>query len=253
MGKNKKRIQQNRAAKRARAASRKQKRKRNQNYAQGSRYADLGYSRGEIVRAPVHEVCRSKNLFEMGWGEVLFSRRMPDGQLAVGIFMLDIYCLGIKDALLTVMSESDYITKKDEWAEDGFLLESVSPEYAKKLIESSVAYAAQFSLSPHQDYREASVVLDGVDASACTDEFTFGKDGKPFFVASLEQSRPHVLEIVQRLTNVCGPEGFHYLLPVEPKDVPDDLEVVDEEWTDTELEGEEAVDDHEPDGSAKEI
>lgn len=40
------------------------------------------------------------NLFEAGIGNILITRLAPTGELAVASFIVDVYCLGVKKALI---------------------------------------------------------------------------------------------------------------------------------------------------------
>ena len=44
------------------------------------------------------EALRSPNLFDSGYGYVVVSRFKTDGRVESGFFLLDMYCLGVKDA-----------------------------------------------------------------------------------------------------------------------------------------------------------
>src|SRR5437764_2301661 len=46
-----------------------------------------------------------------GMGSVLFSRELPDGRVAVAVFLVDAYCLGIKDAFAELLPRSEYTEK----------------------------------------------------------------------------------------------------------------------------------------------
>ena len=50
------------------------------------------------AHAPIHESLVPASLFEQGIGNLLFSRSLPDGRVALGAFLLDVFCLGVKNA-----------------------------------------------------------------------------------------------------------------------------------------------------------
>lgn len=75
-----------------------------------------------------------------------------------------------------------------------------------------------------------------IPAESCTEQFTFGKDGKPFFVAGPYDSRTRCEQVMRTLEKRCGPKGYHFLMPVGEEELedlqllgePDDLELPDE-------------------------
>jgi len=90
-------------------------------------------------------------------------------------------------------------------------LRPAAHSYARKLIDDSIAYARDLGSEPHPDFRDASVMLGDIDTGECSEEFTFGHEGKPFYVSGPNHSESTARRIVAHLKNRCGPEGFHYL------------------------------------------
>ncbi len=54
---------------------------------------------------PLHECVVPANLFEIGIGEIFMSRRLPDGNLGISAFIVDIFCLGVKNEFFRVMAD----------------------------------------------------------------------------------------------------------------------------------------------------
>lgn len=207
MAKDKRRIAKNRARKKARQAIRK-KQKQQQTDARG-RFARMGCTRGELSRSPIHAAYVGDSVFSQGIGHALISRELTDGRIAAGVFLVDAYCLGVKDAFLMVQSAIEF----HDTLEHRFMkndLKTVTPAYAAKLVHGAVAYARDLGFDPHPDYRDASVVLGDIDPDECDETFTFGKDGKPFYFAGPHDSHGMAQRIATQLHNRCGPDGAHY-------------------------------------------
>jgi hypothetical protein len=165
-----------------------------------------------LGQAPIYETLVPKNLFEIGIGTVVFSREMPDGSIASASFLLDVYCLGIKDAHLGFFPRSDYIAMIQRM-EENQKFEKASPEYIHKLVEESAAYARAIGFAPHKGYAKAKRVFGAADASDYTLTFEFGKEGKPFFVAGPHDSPSRCNKIRRTLVTTCGEDGFNFLIP----------------------------------------
>ena len=58
--------------------------------------------------APIHECLIPDSLFDMGIGNVIVSRKMPNGFIGAAFFLVDVFCLGVKDAFYDVMSPVEY-------------------------------------------------------------------------------------------------------------------------------------------------
>src|SRR4051794_919114 len=60
------------------------------------------------VQFPVLHSWVSESCWENGIGWALFSREFPDGRVAAALFLVDNYCLGVKNVILTVTNRSTY-------------------------------------------------------------------------------------------------------------------------------------------------
>lgn len=166
---------------------------------------------------PVHECLVPVGLFELGIGNVMVSRKLPDGDLELGAFLLDVHCLGVKDALYRVVSEVKYhdMVNRFEGHEE---FQKIDPACARKLVEEAAGYAKQIGFDPHPDYKLARKIFGDIDPALCPDEFTFGRDGKPCFVSGPNDSPAKCNRIMATLTQRLGPDGFHYITDLDPED-----------------------------------
>jgi hypothetical protein len=152
-------------------------------------------------------------LFKNGFGQVVVARFKLSGDAEVGLFLADVYCLGIKDAYLVKLPEREYETRiLARMAETGGGKESLSPACARKLVEGAVQYAQGLGLAPHPDYKKACRVFGGIRSEDCDRAFTYGQDGKPLFVQSPNDSPEFVQHVMTTLTRRLRIDGFHYIL-----------------------------------------
>lgn len=198
-----------------------------------------------IAAAPLHECLAPKGIFQAGIGNVMISRKLESGRLAIGVFLVDTFCLGVKDAFLRIITPFEY----DQFV-DGMRQhetpQRVEPAYARKLIEDSVAYAQSVGLAPHPDYAGAKLIFGDIDSAECTEQFVFGQDGKPLYVNGPNDTPARQKQIIQTLTQHCGPDGFHYLMmlgSIDGPGFPPGLEAAEfedeEDWEDDEEDDEE--------------
>lgn len=166
--------------------------------------------------SPLLRCCTSQALWDGGIAPVLLSRKLSDRRVAIATFLVDAYCLGVKDAMSNVIPRSEYDWKLFGRIFGNHEVVELTPEFARKLVEGAVDYAADLGLPPHPDYRTAKLLFGSIDVSACTEEFTFGKDGKPFFFAGPNDNMAHCRKIINILTERCGPNGFESVLPISP-------------------------------------
>ncbi|MBV9492175.1 MAG: hypothetical protein JO069_20975 [Verrucomicrobia bacterium] len=179
-------------------------------------------------RAP--EAFILNNLFELGIGYVVVSRFKSNDRVESGVFLLDVFCLGVKDAMFQQLSVADYEDRLlNGLFSTGRQREPFEPACARKLVEQGVRYAARLGFQPHPDYRKACRVFGGIHAVECDREFVFGREGKPCFMQGPNDSPQRTAQIMRMLEASCGKGNFHYVLVVDPSMMPDSYLDPDEE------------------------
>jgi hypothetical protein len=158
---------------------------------------------------PFYEALISESVQSIKQGTLIFSRKSGDS-IAVAVFLVDLGCMGIKSAFGRVMSAADYEYFLNKFrTSENFI--SARPESLRKLIEGAEAYAADLGFSPDPDYHRVKVLFGDIDSGICTEEFEYGQNGKPYFVAGPHDSPGRIQAIIKRLSEKCGgPEGFHF-------------------------------------------
>jgi len=172
---------------------------------------------------PIYECLVPDALFEIGIGNVIVSRRTPTGNITFGAFLVDVFCLGVKSAFLTVVREFDYENKVKAslmMSDELQTFESIHPECAKKLVEGAMAYAKELGFSHHQDYENAKNIFGDIVSSNCPVKYKYGKDGKPFYIRGPNETMAEAKEIVNQLHQRCGEDGFDYLVILGEGSIP---------------------------------
>jgi hypothetical protein len=164
------------------------------------------------AKCPVLHTLVTEDFWDQGMGWVLFSRTLPGGSVAVVLFLVDRLCLGVKNVIANIVNRYTY--ESDYWRKttSGMKSRNVSPEFARKLIEAAVAYARGFGFPPHPDYQKAKLIFGDVDPTACTEEFEFGQDGKPFYISGPNESFQRSQQIIETLKRHSGEGKFDFLV-----------------------------------------
>jgi len=162
------------------------------------------------------EALRSANLFDSGCGYLVVSRFKADGRVEAGFFLLDVFCLGAKDAGFHQFSSiTDYQEGLlDRLFPDGNSVR-MTPEAARKLTEDAVSYARGLGFSPGADYKKASRVFGGITTANCDEQFVFGQNDKPLYIQGPSDSPACVERILRVLEARCGEDGYHYIVTAD--------------------------------------
>jgi hypothetical protein len=157
---------------------------------------------------PIVDALVPEGLWTSGIGQLLITRRLPDGRLAVANFLVDVYCLGVKNAYWNIISEWEFDELRRKLEGLG-PLHSATPEQFAKLVLGAVDYAQAIGIAPHPDYGHARLLLAGIDPSKCEDTFTYGRDGKPLFINGPHDS-PEKIKVIMHKVQLAG--GEHVLV-----------------------------------------
>jgi hypothetical protein len=175
---------------------------------------------------PVVEAFAGTHLWDEGIGYLVIARQEPEGGLVFAVFLVDVYCLGVKNAFWREGSRAD-LKELIRQLEKGQAMGPIAPACLAKIVKGAVEYAQSFGFPPHPDYRHASMLLEGIDPSTCPTQFTFGRDGKPFYIQGPNESFAEARAISQRL----HAEGGHFIVQLPGaggEELPDLEDVLDE-------------------------
>ena len=178
-----------------------------------ARHAGLPERLAAAAGQPVLHSWATEDLWDKGLGWVCLSRELPNAHVAFAVFLVDRYCLGVKNAMMDIAPRSTYESQVVRKARSEFGTRDLSPADVRKIVEASVEYARGLGLHPHPDYVRAKNIFGTIDPADSTIELEFGKDGKPFFVAGPHETAPRCRQILASLERTCGPGGYHFLIP----------------------------------------
>lgn len=156
-----------------------------------------------------------------GWKDhgitpVEVARRQAEDQVANGVFLVDLYCLGVKDAYWKVeVSRKQFNRDLPHLCSD--MPEPCDVSLAHEIIYGAIEYAHRYGFEPHLDFKTANLILDPPEMHQRKHEVKFGKDGEPFFVAGPYDNARF---IVNQLLRTAGEGNFHYLAMLPgPEDI----------------------------------
>jgi hypothetical protein len=190
------------------------KRKGKQQLVTRATHASIAERLSLATKYPILDCWLSGSLWTQGIGWVLVSRELPNGFVAVAVFLVDRHCLGVKDLIMDVMGRFSYDSKFRKAHGAMGAKQPASPAKARKFVEEAVAYARALGLPPHADYASAARIFGDINPADCDETFEFGQDGKPFFVAGPRDTPQRCRRILAALEQACGPGGFDYMMPV---------------------------------------
>ena len=164
--------------------------------------------------SPIERCIMREDIIGKGIGTAVIARRMPDGSLGVGVYLLDTWCLGVKDAFFRVMSIGEF-DELLERTEENETLEEIHPSCFRKIIEGCVEFSATLGFKPHRDFTLPRQLLMDIDSSVCPNRYTFGRNGRPCFSQGPNETPRQVRMIMDSLSKHCGEGNFDFITAAE--------------------------------------
>jgi hypothetical protein len=149
----------------------------------------------------------TEGIFGIGMGSVILGREYSSAKTAISHFLLDVHCLGVKDAHYSELTHEQLREMLDEYESHV----DIAPECARKLVQGAVAYGKEYGFLPHADYLSASALFGDIDAATCPTEYEFGRDGKPFYVSGPNDTPARIKKILRTLTKNAGEGNFEFM------------------------------------------
>jgi hypothetical protein len=189
-----------------------------------TQHAGLAERLSAANKHPVLHASLGTNLEEQGMGWVLFSRLMPNGLVAVVLFLVDSYCLGVKNVIAQILPRASYDSKIIGKMRSDLSARPAPPAEVRKFLEEVVAYSRRLGFAPHPEYERAMLLFGDIDARESDARFEFGKNGKPCYINGPNETPAQARQILATLNHSCGgPDGYNFSLlegPGSPMSIP---------------------------------
>jgi len=145
-----------------------------------------------------------------GLVEILVARQQSDGDICFGMYLVDKFCLGLKNTFGRVNYSR---TRYEDELHNTFFQDTgrvaCPPELAHQMIYASIEYAAQFGFTPEKDFALTQYLLAPRGELEESYDLTFGRDGKPFFIAGPYDDPKLILKQLER---TAGAGNYDYLV-----------------------------------------
>jgi len=135
---------------------------------------------------------------EKGIGNIIITREKPNGMYGVGVYLIDLFCLGLKNTFyLPDSSPAEIESKLLKHENEHFV--RIHEDKAHSIIYGGIDSAAKIGFFPHRDFKQTKYVLKSREEIDFDDSIEFGKDGKPFYISGPYENDQDVMKITQVL------------------------------------------------------
>ena len=188
------------------------------------------YIRQKARNLPVVECFITPKWEDIGECNIIVARRHTNGNYTIGFYLIDTFCLGVKDAGYRFnLPEFEYEEVKESFADN---LEPTTYNEAHNIIYGALEYAEDLGFSPHKDFGVAQYILEEDTDDIPLIEYQFGCDGKPMLIVNTRAEFNRYSPILEKVV------GDDYTFSVREEDEYDEDEDEDEgEEDDEEYDG----------------
>ena len=149
-----------------------------------------------------------KEDMDTGFAVVTVARQPGFNRIVFCNYLVDIWCLGVKDASgprkVAVEDYKDFIDYAYQPFEGGPV--EIPLELAQAIVFGGAEYAAHLGFQPHRDFEKARPLLGEWSGQPA---LNFGRNGKPFYFVG-PYDNPN--KILKTLRETVGEGNFDYLI-----------------------------------------
>lgn len=166
--------------------------------------------------------CYMTDIEKYGIGLVIVTRNHNGGKVSMAEYMVDIYCLGVKDSSYRLRIE-DY---EMEDIVDRIDAKECSYHEAHNWIYGAIAFAEEAGIEPDKSFKLTQYMLEEDTDEIPLIEYEFGKDGKHFLVAHNQREANKYLPMLEKN---LGEGNYDFVINATPDQ--DDYEPDDDfDW-----------------------
>ncbi len=141
----------------------------------------------------------------------IFVVRLDRNRYILASYLVDYWCLGVKDALgprkFDRSKYEAFIENAYARFDEGY--EEITLEQAQSIVWGAVDYAADLGLQPHKDFEKAKSLLGKRPENLL--DIEFGRNGKPFYFSGPYDNAQKILATLRK---TVGEDNFHYMIPM---------------------------------------
>jgi hypothetical protein len=161
------------------------------------------------AHAPIQHCFLTESVFDIGMGTLVLARGATPHHIALSSFLIDVFCLGIKDVMFESV-ESEVFEMYMDATDAGSPMVPVDPSYARKLLRDLAAWSQSIGFAPHRDFAAVERMFGDVSADASDVVFRFGRDGKPVYIPGPNDTAPLIQRRIGQLRKYLGDDGFGF-------------------------------------------
>lgn len=149
------------------------------------------YIRTRARGLPIGTCYINGNWRDSGLAVIFVSRRHINGHVTHAVYMVDIFCLGLKESYWTFNQHprdfKEFMDKQQKANPHGVLMMQIDYVLAHNIIYGANEYAGELGFFPHKSFDTTKYILEEDDDRVELIDLEFGYKGKPLYISNPER------------------------------------------------------------------
>ncbi len=191
------------------------RKKRNPGGNRNPKLSPQNYIRQKVRNLPI-EVCYITPDWDVkGMAKIVVVRTHKNGNKTLGIFLIDLFCLGIKDTFYSFNIPAS--TVENYFLQD-MELEKIDYDTVHNIIYGAADYASGLGIEPYADWKLTQYILEANNGAIPKILIEFGKNGKPCFMSGPHDDSNRINKILNILDRNVGTGNYNFMIPTSEYD-----------------------------------
>lgn len=169
------------------------------------------YIRQKARTLPLLECLVNTGWEENGLANIIVARKHTNGNITAGMFLVDLKCLGVKDANYWFNISGFQYNEIVNHASASMEMESASYELVHNIVYAGLDYADEFGFKPHKDFKVAQYILEDDSDDIELMDVECGLNGKPAFFRGPFDDDAKVARIIAQLERTAGSGNYIFI------------------------------------------
>jgi hypothetical protein len=155
------------------------------------------YIKTRARNLPIGKCYINEGWESLGFATIVVSRNHTNGNSTFALFLVDTYCLGVKETLFSFNQYAELEELMDKLEVEEKMIEIEYP-LAHNIIYGGIEYAASFGFKPHKEFEITQYLLEEDDDRAEFMEIEFGLNGKPAIFVGKERPPSNIIAALEQ-------------------------------------------------------
>jgi hypothetical protein len=170
------------------------------------------YIRQKARKLPLYKCSINENWKDEGLAQIVVGRRHTNGNVTFGVYLVDVFCVGVKDAFYNFNVPADTFEEMISSLSGEFNMIEIEYALAHNIVYAALEYADDLGIKPCKEFSLAEYILEEDTDEIELIDIECGKDGKPLFVVSDFYTPAQANGIIQQLEKSVGKDNFGVMI-----------------------------------------